>query len=171
MTRNVGSGQLRNAILADLRSYQPLLDALDTANLDGVDGPDDPSAQVYSQQTIQDTDFPVGVAIGLMRAGDGSSTSSSTSATFLVQATVVARLGWRQAVDRTPELGLSESYMDNLLSRVGARANIAFGVPYLEPNGSVGGSEMIEADDGGQWSLPARWRVTRRVVGDDGPRA
>ena len=171
MTRNLGSGQLRNAILADLRSHQPLLDALDTAALDGVDGPADPSAQVYSQQTIQDTDFPVGVAVGLMRGGGGESTSSSTSATFLVQPTVVARLGWRQAVDQDPALGLSESYMDDVLSLVGARANIAFGVPYLQPNGSAGGSEMIEADDGGQWSLPARWSVTRRVVGDDGPRA
>lgn len=171
MTRNTGSGQLRNAILADLRGYQPLLDALDTADLAGVDGPDDPSKQVYSQQTIQDTDFPVGVSVGLMRGGDGVSTSSSTSATFLIQATVVARLGWRQAVDQDPALGLSESYMDHVLSHVGARANIAFGVPYLQPDGSVGGSEMIESDDGGQWSLPARWSVTRTVVGADGPRA
>jgi len=170
MTRNLGSGQLRNAILADLRSHQPLLDALDTADLDGVDGPDNPSTQVYSQQTIQDTDFPVGVAVGLMRGGGGS-TSSSTSATFLVQATVVARLGWRQAVEQDAALGLSESYMDDLLSLVGSRANIAFGVPYLQPNGSAGGSEMIEAGEGGQWSLPARWSVTRRVVGADGPRA
>jgi len=171
MTRNLGSGQLRNAILADLRSYQPLVDVLDTSSLDGVDGPDDPSAQVYSRQTIQDTDFPVGIAVGLMRAGDGETTSSSTSATFIVQATVTARLGWRQAVDQEPSLGLSESYMDDLLSLAGARANVAFGVPYLQPNGTVGGSEMIESDEGGQWSLPARWSVTRTVVGDDGPRA
>ncbi|ELZ48981.1 hypothetical protein C464_06205 [Halorubrum coriense DSM 10284] len=171
MTRNLGSGQLRNAILRDLRSYQPLLDALDTTDLDDVNGPDNPVSQVYSQQTIQDTDYPVGIGIGLMRGGDGTSNSSSTSATFIVQATVNARLGWRQAVDQDEALGLSESYMDHLLSHVGARANIAFSVPYVQPNGSIGGSDMIEADEGAQWSLPGRWSVTRTVVGDDGPQA
>jgi len=170
MGRNLGSGQLRNAILADLRSHDPLLNALDTAGLDTVNGPDAPVQQVYSSQTLQDTDFPVGVAVGVMRGGGGTSTSSSTSADFVIQASVVARLGWRQAVDRNPELGLSESRMDDILSLVGERANIAFGVPYLQPNGPVGGSEMLESEDGAQWSLPARWSVTRTVVGNDGPR-
>lgn len=169
MSRNLGSGQLRDAILADLRSHQPLLDALDTSPLASVDGPDDPVEQVYSQQTIQDTDFPVGVAIGLMRGGGGGSTSSSTSADFVVQATVNARLGWRQAVDTDSNFGLSESFMDDILSMVGERANIAFSVPYLQANGPVGGAEMLQSDDGAQWHLPARWSVTRTVVGDDGP--
>lgn len=171
MTRNLGSGQLRNAILADLRSHQPLLDALDTAPIADVDGPDDPAQQINSSQTIQDTDYAVSVSIGLMRGGGGASTSSSTSADFVVQGAVVARLGWRQAVDQDPELGLSESRMDAILSIVGERANVAFSVPYLQANGTVGGAEMLESDDGGQWSLPARWSVTRTVVGDDGPRA
>ncbi|GAB7010461.1 hypothetical protein [Halorubrum trueperi] len=171
MTRNTGSGQLRNAILEDLRTHQPLLDALDLSGLSDVVGPADPTRQIYSQQTLQETDYPVGVAMGVMRGGGGVSTSSSTSADFVVQGAIVARLGWRQAIDNDPSLGLSESYMDHILSLVGERANIAFGVPYLQANGPVGGSEMLESDDGGQWSLPARWSVTRTVVGDDGPRA
>jgi len=171
MSRNLGSGQLRDAILRDLRAHQPLVDVLDTSDLNGVDGAADPVQQVYSVQTIQDTDFPVGVAVGLMRGGGGASTSSSTSADFVVQATVTARLGWRQAVDKSPDYGLSESYMDDILSLVGERANVAFGVPYLQPNGTVGGAEMLESEEGAQWSLPARWSVTRTVVGNDGPRA
>jgi hypothetical protein len=171
MTRDLGSGQLRDAILEDLRTHQPLLYALDTSDLADVDGPDDPVKQVYSQQTIQDTDYPVGVSVGLMRGRGGESTSSSTSADFIVQATVTARLGWRQAIDTDPDYGLSESFMDDILSLVGERANIAFSVPYLRPNGLVGGAEMLQSDDGAQWSLPARWSVTRTVVGNDGPRA
>lgn len=171
MSRNLGSGQLRNAILADLRNHDPLLDALDTAPLTDVDGPDDPVQQIYSSQTLQETDYPIGVSVGVMRGGGGTSTSSSTSADFVIQGAVVARLGWRQAVDRDPDLGLSESRMDDILSLVGERANVAFGVPYLQPNGTVGGSEMLESAEGGQWSLPARWSVTRTVVGSDGPRA
>lgn len=172
MARNLGIGRLRDQILEDLRSHQPLLDALDTSSLQGVDGPSDPVDQIHSAQTLQDTDHPVGLSIALAR-GAGSTTSSSATASVLVTLVVTARVGWRQTIDSNPDYGLSESYMDDILSIAGSRANIAFSIPYLEPNGLVGGagSDDLSSGEGGQYSVAGRWRVTRRVVGQDGPRA
>lgn len=173
MSRDLGIGQLRNAILEDLRGHQPLLDALDVSTLDGVDGPDDSSTQVQSAQSLQETDYPIVLTVALSRAGGGVTTSSSTSANVFVTIVVTVRKNWRQAIDNDAALGLSESYMDNVLSLAGERANIAFGVDYLRANGPVGGAgaDDLEAGEGGQWSVAGRWSVTRTVVGDDGPRA
>lgn len=174
MSRNLRSGELREDILDDLRRHDSLLELLDTSDVGTeahpVDTVENPKRQIYSQQTVQDTDFPVSIGIGLLRTG-GETTQSTTSGDFIVQATVTARLGWRQAIDQDPDRPLSESVMDEILSAVGERANIAFGIPYLQAGGLVGGSETLpDPDDGGQWHLPARWEVTRSVVGNDGPR-
>lgn len=173
MTRNLGIGQLRNEILGNLRGHQPLLDALDTAGLGSVNGPDDPATQIQSAQSLQETDYPVVLTVSLSRAGGGVTTSSSTSADVFVTIVVTARVNWRQAVDNEPGLGLSESYMDYILSLAGERANIAFAIDYLRANGLVGGAGADDLEDGkgGQWSVAGRWSVTRTVVGNDGPRA
>lgn len=169
MSRNLRSGELREDIIDDLRNHEPLLELLDTSDVDGVDTVDNTKRQIYSNRTIQKTDFPIGVSIGLMLTG-GETTQSTSSGDFVVQATVNARLGWRQAIDQDPDRPISESDMSTILSAVGERANIAFGVPCLDPGGPVGGAEMLEAEEGAQWSLPARWEVSRTVVGNDGPR-
>ena len=170
MTRNLRLGQLRRDIRDDLREHEPLLELLDTSELDGVQTIENTARQVYSSQTIQDTDVPIGVSIGMMRTG-GDVTQSTATADVVVQATVTARLQWRQAVDQDPDLLLSEDVMDTILDAVGDRAAIGFGIPYLTPGGLIGGSEMLESEEGAQWSLPARWEVSRTVVGDDGPRS
>lgn len=168
--RDPRAGSLLEDVVADLRTHDRLLELLDTSGLEGVSDVSPTSNQVYSAQTLQDTDFPVGVSIGLIPAA-GDHRGSSTSTDYLIQATVTARLGWRQAIDSNVAGELSEARMYRIQSAVGDRAALAFGVPYLSPQGFAGGADILEVEDGAQWSLPGRWRVQRTTVGQDGPRA
>ena len=168
--RDPQSGGLLEDVVADLREHDRLLELLDLSGLQGVDGPATTAQQIYSSQTLQDTDFPVGVGIGLVPAA-GEHRGSSTSTAFLIQATVDVRLGWRQAIDSQVAGELSEARMYRIQSAVGDRAALAFGIDYLSPQGFAGGADILEVEDGAQWSLPGRWRVERGTVGQDGPRA
>ncbi|KDE59824.1 hypothetical protein EL22_17000 [Halostagnicola sp. A56] len=168
--RDPQAGKLLEDVVADLRDHDWLLELLDLSDLEGVDGPDTTTQQIYSAQTLQDTDFPVGVSIGLVPAAGGHR-GSSTSTAYIVQATVTVRLAWRQAIDSQVAGELSEARMYRIQSAVGDRAALAFGVDYLSPQGFAGGADILEVEDGAQWSLPGRWRVERSIVGQDGPRA
>lgn len=168
--RNLDSAGLYEAIIADLRGYQTLLDRLD------VDAVDDTVQQIYPIQALQDVDFPVGLAVRLI-PGAGENMNSAMTGDFLVDAICVARLEWRQDVDTDATRGLSSTEMERVLDAAEHRASVAFGIDYLGFNGRTGGASGVggavgtAVEEGGQWSSVRRWSITRRVIGEDGPRS
>jgi hypothetical protein len=168
MVRNPGQGPLLADILADLREHDRLLERLDTDDLTGVNGPDDPAEQVYPGQPEGDHDHPVGLWVKLT-AGGGEQRNASTTFGFVVDIGLTTRSRWRKAVQQDRQV-LANVEMGWLLDLADERASVAWGIPYIEAS-RAGGAEGLAPESGDQLTSVRRWSVTRRVVGDDGPRA
>lgn len=161
MVRKHEVGKLLRKVVIDLREYQPLLDLLEHEDIA------DTVQQIYRRHTLQETDFPVGVSIGYLPSG-GESMGSASSADHVIQASCVVTLDWRQEIDNEPGV-ISETRIEEILSAVGDRASVGFGCS--NPQGFVGGSGMLEVEEGAQWQTVWRWGINRVVFGEDGPRA
>lgn len=157
-----GTAQLRRAVLTDLRSHQPLLDAL----YDPGGGPDDPRKQINTSWTRPQDPPPASLIVEAYTQGGTGTDHTTFNVGHTIEAGLTVTHGWRERKNPSISGPLGSNpgiAVDEIFDAISERAVKSFGIPALRFDGRFGGGSSTPPGEGegGEMNRVAQWSYRR----------
>ena len=157
-----GAADLRRAVVMDLRSHQPLLDAL----ADPGAGPDDPREQINTPWTRPNDPPPASLIVDTYTQGGTGTNHTVVDLSHIVEAGLTVTPGWRDRKDPSVSGPMGSNpgiAVDEIFDAISERAMKSFGIPALRFDGRFGGGSTPPPAEGsgGEMTRVAQWAYRR----------